>query len=160
MRHRLVLVASPQHRLAGRASTSARVLLDEHWLVDASGTDPAGEVGRVLQRLQVPPERVRVFASQAAAWSAAADGHGVAPAVSHLVAREVERGSLAVLPVEGTPVDLLWHVSTIAPDRRSPAATKLRRFLATPDAMQVMHRADGSVPVARFRPPVYVTIWS
>ena len=28
-----------------------------------------------------------------------------------------------------------------------------------PDAMHVMHRADGSVPVSRFRPPVYVTIW-
>jgi hypothetical protein len=26
--------------------------------------------------------------------------------------------------------------------------------------MQAMHRADGSVPVSRFRPPVYVTIWS
>jgi hypothetical protein len=26
--------------------------------------------------------------------------------------------------------------------------------------MQAMHRADGSVPVSRFRPPVYVTLWS
>jgi hypothetical protein len=39
-------------------------------------------------------------------------------------------------------------------------ATRLRRFLDTPDAMQAMHRADGSVPVSRFRPPVYVTLWS
>jgi hypothetical protein len=51
-------------------------------------------------------------------------------------------------------------VNTLGADRRSPAATKLRRFLDTPGAMQAMHRADGSVPVSRFRPPVYVTIWS
>ena len=68
--------------------------------------------------------------------------------------------ALVALPVEGTPIERMWHVSTLSPDRRSPAATKLRRFLSTPDAMHVMHRADGSVPAARFRPPVYVTLWS
>jgi hypothetical protein len=26
--------------------------------------------------------------------------------------------------------------------------------------LQAMHRADGSVPVSRFRPPVHVTLWS
>jgi hypothetical protein len=80
--------------------------------------------------------------------------------VEHLVVRELDRRALVRLPVEGTPIDQLWYVSTLGPDRRAAAATKLRRFLATPDAMHVMHRADGSVPVARFRPPVYVTIWS
>jgi hypothetical protein len=76
------------------------------------------------------------------------------------VAREVDDGRLLVLPVRGTPVDRYWYVSTLEPGRRPPAATKLRSFLSTPDAMYVMHRADGSVPVAHFRPPVYVTIWS
>ena len=87
-------------------------------------------------------------------------GLDVPPGVAHLVAPEVVRGRLAVLPVEGTPVDLLWHVTTLGADRRSPMATRLRRFLDTPDAMQAIHRADGSVPVSRFRPPVYVTLWS
>jgi hypothetical protein len=84
----------------------------------------------------------------------------VAPGVAHLVASDVERGRLAVLPVAGTPLDVLWHVNTLGADRRSPMATRLRRFLDTPHAMQAMHRADGSVPVSRFRPPVYVTLWS
>ena len=92
--------------------------------------------------------------------AAAAEGHGLSPAVHHLVAPELSRGGLVPLAVEGTPVDLFWYVSTLSPDRRSPAATRLRRFLATPDAMHVMARADGSVPASRFRPPVYVTLWS
>jgi hypothetical protein len=40
------------------------------------------------------------------------------------------------------------------------ATDRLRRFLDTPQAMQAMRRADAGVPVSRFRPPVYVTLWS
>ncbi len=163
MRYRLVVVASPRHRLAQRAAgrrLPASAVGGQEWLVGPAGADPSSDVARFLRRLSVPETRLRVFGSESAAWAAAADGHGVAPAVGHLVAPEVERGSLVPLAVEGTPVDLLWYVSTLSPDRRSPAANRLRRFLATPDAMHVMHRADGSVPAARFRPPVYVTLWS
>jgi hypothetical protein len=36
----------------------------------------------------------------------------------------------------------------------------MRNFLATPDAMQLMCSPGAGVPPSRFRPPVYVTIWS
>ena len=169
MRYRLVVVAGPRHRLAaaggvggsaGAGRLAARAVADQEWLVGPSAVDPGSDVAGLLRRLGVPEGRLRVFGSESAAWAAAADGEGLAPAVAHLVAPEVGRGTLAVLPVEGTPVDLLWYASTLSPDRRSPAATRLRRFLGTPDAMHVMHRADRSVPASRFRPPVYVTLWS
>jgi DNA-binding transcriptional LysR family regulator len=160
LRHRLVVVAGAHHPLAGAPRVSLGTLAEQDWLVDASGADPETEVGVLLARLGVSERRVRVFPSLGAAWSAAADGAGVAPGVAHLVAGDVERGRLVVLPVDGTPVDLMWHANTVGADRRSPMATRLRRFLDTPDAMQAMHRADGSVPVSRFRPPVYVTLWS
>jgi LysR family transcriptional regulator, low CO2-responsive transcriptional regulator len=159
MRYRLVVVAGRRHPLAGSAHVGLASLGAQDWLVDASGADPASAVGLLLSRLRVPDARIRVFPNLAAAWAAAADGEGVAPGVAHLVASDVELGRLVVLPVEGTPVDLLWHVNTLGADRRSPAATRFRRFLDTPHAMQAMHRADGSVPVSRFRPPVYVTLW-
>ena len=159
MRYRLVVVASPRHRLAARPVT-ASALVGQDWLVGPAGADPSSDVARLLRRLAVPESRLRIFSSESAAWVAAAEGNGVAPAVAHLVAPEVERRALVPLTLEGTPVELLWYVSTLSPDRRSPAATRLRRFLATPDAMYLMHRADGSVPASRFRPPVYVTLWS
>lgn len=162
MRYRLVVVSSPRHRLAPRNGTrlSPSVLTDQEWVVGPSAIDAGSDVASFLRRLRVPESRLRVFGSESAAWAAAADGHGIAPAVAHLVEPEVRRGALVPLPVEGTPVDLIWYVSTLTPDRRSPAATRLRRFLTTPDAMHAMHRADGSVPASRFRPPVYVTLWS
>jgi DNA-binding transcriptional LysR family regulator len=160
MRYRLVVVAGPKHPLANRATVSARQAASHEWLVGASGADPSSAPGQLLMRLGVPESRLRVFPSEAAAWAAASDGHGLATAVAHIVQRDVDRGALVVVPLEGTPVDLLWYVSMLAAERCSPAATKLRRFLGTPDAMQVMHRSDGSVPASRFRPPVYVTLWS
>ena len=160
MRYRLVVVAGRRHRLARRERVEPGMLADQDWLVDASGADPASEVGILLARLGVRDDRVRVFPSLGAAWDAAAQGEGVAPGVAHLVTGDVERRRLVVLPVDGTPVDLMWHVNTLGAQRRPPIAAKLCRFLGTPDALHAMHRADGSVPVSRFRPPVHVTLWS
>ena len=160
MRHRLVVVAGPRHPLARNGQVAPAYLAHQDWLVDGSGADPDTEVGLLLARLRVPDRRIRVFPSMTAAWAAAADGEGIAPGIAHLVAHDLERGHLVTLPVEGTPLDLMWFASTLPPGRRSLAADRLRRFLATPHAMQAMHRADASVPVTRFRPPVYVTLWS
>jgi LysR family transcriptional regulator, low CO2-responsive transcriptional regulator len=160
MRYQLIVVASPAHRLARMKPVTPGVLGAQDWLVGPDGADPSSDSGRLLAALRVPESRLRVFGSQAAAWVAAAEGHGIAPAVRHLVAPELAREALVPLAVGGTPVGLYWYVSTLSPDRRSPAATRLRRFLASPDAIHVMSRADGSVPASRFRPPVHVTLWS
>jgi len=159
-RYRLVVVAAPTHRLATARGISFRDLSRDDWFVDPAGADPSAEVGALLERLRVPATRIRVFPSQTAALAAAADGDGIAPAISHLVQRDIDHGRLVALDVTGTPIDLLWYVSMLAGARRVPSATALRRFLSTPEAMQAMHRSDGGIPASRFRPPVYVTIWS
>lgn len=159
-RHKLVVVAGPRHPLRSASRVLPASLAQYDWLVDPVGADPQSDVGRLLARLHVPQQRVRVFASAAAVRSAAAEGHGVAATLARLVAADVAEGRLLVLPVVGTPVDVLWYVSTLDAGRRTPIVAALLRFLATPDAMHIMHRTDGSVPASRFRPPVHVTIWS
>ena len=131
-----------------------------HWLVDPSGTDPGSPVARLLAAHRVPEERIRVFPSQAAALAATADGEGVAPVLEHLVAPELHRGTLRRLEVPGTPMPVRWYVSMLTVDRRAPAATSLRHFMDTPPAMQLMHKPGRGLPPSRFRPPVYVTLWS
>ena len=90
MRYGLIVVASPLHRLAGAEQIPWRVLTQEDWFVDPSGMDPSTEVGMLLAKLHIPPGRVRVFPSLSAAWAATQDGHGVAPAISHLVAGDLQ----------------------------------------------------------------------
>jgi len=160
MRYGLVVVASPAHRLAETTGIKWPTLTKEDWLVAPSAMDPSNEIGMLLARLHVPAERIRVFPNQTAAWAAAGQGEGVAPAISHLVSRDIERGLLRRLDVVSTPIQLLWYVSALPVKRRSPEVATLLRFLTTPEAMQSMHRSDGAVPASRFRPPVYVTLWS
>jgi LysR family transcriptional regulator, low CO2-responsive transcriptional regulator len=130
------------------------------WLVDPSGTDPGSETARLLRRLGVADGNIGMFQSQTAAWAAAADGAGVAPAIEHLVSHQLRRGELSLIDLPGLPVQECWYATLLERERRSPAASALRRFLGTPEAMQLMRSPAAGVPPSRFKPPVYVTIWS
>ncbi len=160
-RFRLIFVAAPVHRLVGTAPPiDPRSLLHETWLVGPDAADPRSPVRQLLDKVGVPEDRVRVFPSHAAALTAAEQNQGVAPAVAHVVLDDPERKGLVPLPVRGTPLDLLWHVTMLAPDRRTGAAAAFHRFVGTPAATHAMHTPVRGVPPSRFRPPVYVTLWS
>src|SRR5258708_7438624 len=100
-KYRMVPVTAGHARLRG----SAR---QWRWLVDPAGADPASETGKALADLGVPESKVGVFPSQTAAWAAAADGAGVAPAVEHLVSQQLRRGELSLGHVPGLPLAACW----------------------------------------------------
>jgi DNA-binding transcriptional LysR family regulator len=153
LKYRMILVAGREFRAVGPPARWP-------WLVDSSGTDADSDTGRLLRGFRVPESSIRVFPNQTAAWAAAADGLGVAPAMASLVSRQLSRGELRVVDTELTPAEACWYVTTLNPERRSAAARSLRNFLSTPDAMQLMCSPGTGVSPSRFRPPVYVTIWS
>jgi LysR family transcriptional regulator, low CO2-responsive transcriptional regulator len=152
-RYRLVVVTAGQSRLPAQVS-------QWRWLVDPSGTDPGSDTGRLLAKLRIPDSRIGVFPNQTAAWAAAADGAGVAPAVEHLVTQQLRRGELSLVDLPGSSLDGCWHATLLERQHRSAAASSLRRFLSTPEAMHLMSAPATGVAPSRFRPPVYVTIWS
>ncbi|MBV9919351.1 MAG: LysR family transcriptional regulator, partial [Pseudonocardia sp.] len=152
-RARLVVLAAADSRPPGPPNQWS-------WLVDPSATDPGSDVSRLLRALGVSENRLSVFPNQTAAWEAAARGAGVAPGIAHLAVHQLRRRELQLIDVPGTPLDLYWHVTTLPADRRSGAAGSLRHFLGTPEAMKLLRAPGAGVPPSRFRPPVYVTIWS
>ncbi|HVB43126.1 MAG TPA: LysR family transcriptional regulator [Streptosporangiaceae bacterium] len=152
-KYRLVVVAAGQSRLSGAPR-------QWRWLVGPSATDPESDVAKFLTALRIPEDKIGVCPSHTAAWAAAADGAGVSVAVEHLVAQQLRRGELSLVDVPGSPVDGCWHATMLDRQRRSTAASSLRRFLSTPEAMRLMRSPAAGVPPSRFRPPVYVTIWS
>ena len=153
-KYRIVVVASGGQ---GRPRGPAR---QWRWLVDPSGTDPDSETAGLLRRLGVADSNRGVVQSQTAALAAAAAGAGVAPAIEHLVSHQLRRGGLSLIDLPGFPVEECWYVTLLERERRSTAASALRRFLGTPEAMQLMRSPAAGVPPSRFKPPVYVTIWS
>jgi len=130
------------------------------WLVGPSATDPDSDVGQFLAKLRIPEDRMGVCPSQTAALAAVADGNGVSVAVEHLVAQQLRRGELSLVEVPGSPGQGCWYATLLERQQRSAVASSLRRFLSTPEAMQLMRAPAAGVPPSRFRPPVYVTIWS
>jgi len=153
LRYLVVAAAAPQKRFTGPPRTWP-------WLVGPSGVDPYGDIGRLLRAFRVPDQRISVFPNETAAWVAAADGHGVTPAVSTLLHSHVRRGELHVVATDVTPVQGTWYATTLRTDRRTTTSTSFVNFLSTPSAMQLMCSPGAGVPPSRFRPPVYVTIWS
>ncbi len=130
------------------------------WLVDSSGTDPASDCGRLLARLHIGESRMRMFPSQTAALAAAADGGGVAVAPAHLVSARLRRGELRTVTTPATPAEATWYLTTLAPERRSIAAETFRHWMSSATALRVMREPGAGVPPSKFRPPVYVTLWS
>ncbi|ASN22767.1 LysR family transcriptional regulator [Streptomyces pluripotens] len=129
------------------------------WLVDASGTDPDADSGRLLRRLGVTERHVRVFPNQTAAWAAAAEGAGVAPALTHLASPRIRRDELRVLDTPATPSDATWYATALRPEHRSPATDGFLHFLRTPAATRIMREPGTGVSPSQFRPPVHVTLW-
>jgi LysR family transcriptional regulator, low CO2-responsive transcriptional regulator len=150
LRYRVIVVAAPRHRLAGLRGLTASMLAGERWLAGPGGA--AAAVARGAELIGFP--------SHAAALAAVAAGDGIGAAIEHTMRDQLQRGSLVRLDVAGTPFDRLWHATSLVSDRRPPAAWSLWRFVTTPEATQAMLARSRGVPAGRFRPAVYVTLWS
>ena len=153
LRYNLVVVAAPGHALAGSRGVAPASLVGTPWLLGPAGTDPSTATGAFLSRQAM--QRSRTFPNIAAALTQVAAGRGVSLAVAHTVRDQLERGTLVVLDVRGTPVQGLWHASLLAPGRRTPAADALRRFVTMPEATRAMLSRTGGVPDERSRPAIH-----
>jgi LysR family transcriptional regulator, low CO2-responsive transcriptional regulator len=156
LRYKLIVVCGPGHRLASERDLTLAALQRERWLVGPAH----GDLARLVGERGLPEPELGAFATEAAAQAAAAAGEGLTLAIAHTVIDPLRRGSLVRLDVAGTPGDGMWHAATLGAERSSPEAGALRRFVTTPEATQAIVARPGGVPAGRFRPPVYVTIWS
>ena len=159
LRYKLVVVGAPTHRLAGAPNVQVGALRDERWLVGPAGAEPHSALEELFRLRGLHAPEPGAFATEAAAQAAAAQGQGVMLAIAHTVLDPLRRGTLVRLDVRGTPLDAMWHTATLR-DRPSEVADALRRFVTTPDATQAIIARPGGVQAGRFRPPVYVTIWT
>ncbi|MEO9221193.1 MAG: LysR family transcriptional regulator [Mycobacteriaceae bacterium] len=158
LNYQLTVVAGPEHPLT-TIHPSLEQLREQTWLLGPSAAVEVGLVSATLRRLNVPEEHQRIFQSHAAALEEAKRGRGIALAVSFAVASDVTRGDLKRVTVASVPPQGTWSIFTL-PERDAPTtAAELSRFVTTPRATQAMLRGAG-VTLGRFRPSIYVTLWS
>jgi len=159
LRLRLMIVAAPGHRLAGERDIAPAALAGERWVIGPQEIDPTTGVGLFFARQRLSPRDIAPYTSHAAAIAAAAAGEGIMLALAHSVIDAIRRRSLVRLDVRGTPIDEMWHASTLGLGRALPAALALQRFATTPEATQAMSTGRAGTASTRSRPAVHVTLW-
>jgi DNA-binding transcriptional LysR family regulator len=159
LRCRLIIVAAPDHPLAGQRDIAPSALADERWLVGPPDIDPSTMTGLFFARNALDPSDISAYSSHAAAIAGAAAGEGIILTLAHSVLDEVRRRALIRLDVRGTPTLEMWHASTLGLGRALPAALALQRFATTPDATQAISKGRAGAVSARVRPNVHVTLW-
>ena len=159
LRCRLVIVAAPGHPLARRRELAPSTLGQERWLIGPPDLDPTTSTGLFFSRHGLDPSATVSFSSHAAAIAAAAAGEGIVLTLAHSVLDEVRRRALIRLDVRGTPIDELWHASTLGFGRALPAALSLQRFATTSEATHAMSTGRAGLTSTRVRPAVHVTLW-
>jgi len=159
LRCRLIVVATPGHPLARCHAVPVSALAGERWLIGPPDLDRTEGAGLFFERARLEQPETVAYTSHAAALAAAAAGEGIAVTFVHSVANELHRRSLVRLDVRGTPLNELWHASTLGLGRTLPAALALQRFATTPEATQAMSTGRVGATSARSRPTVHVTLW-
>jgi DNA-binding transcriptional LysR family regulator len=132
--HPYVIVAPPQHALAGRRRIAIERIVSEPFVVRERGSDTWNSMedgfGAHLERLNVAME----IRSTETIKQAVIAGMGVAFLSAHTISQELKAGSLVVLEVEGFPVMLNWYVVHRKNKRLPPVALAFKQFLLSDGA--------------------------
>ena len=132
--HPYVIVAPPDHPLAGKKKIPMSVLKREPFVVREKGSDTWNSMedgfGRHLQDLNIAME----IKSTETIKQAVIAGMGVGFLSAHTISLELQAGSLVVLDVENFPVMLNWYVVHRKNKRLPPVASAFKNFLMSDGA--------------------------
>jgi DNA-binding transcriptional LysR family regulator len=160
LRSRLIVVAAPEHPLAGATGIAASELTRHRWLLGPPELDPSTGAGLLFARAGISPADVVTYNSHAAAVAAAVAGDGLVLTLAHTALGEVRRRALVRIDVRGTPILELWHASTLGFGRALPAALAMQRFATSAEATQLISTGRAGASAARARARPHVTLWS
>ena len=126
--HPFVIIAAPDHPLAGRRRIAVSRLMEETFLVREAGSGTRSAMQHFVDEHGI---RIRVgmeMASNETIKQAVMAGMGVSFLSRHTIGLELESRKLATLDVRGLPVMRRWFVVHLAAKRLSPTAQAFRAF--------------------------------
>jgi LysR family transcriptional regulator, low CO2-responsive transcriptional regulator len=135
VRDEMVLIVSPRHALAGRASVAARQLEREAFIMREQGSGTREVIEREMRRARVPLRAAMEFGSTEAVKEAVAANLGVSVVSAHAVTQEVKLGRLRTARIADLNLRHAFCLLYLKNVPLSPAATVFRRVLferATP----------------------------
>jgi len=127
--HPHVIVAAPRHALAARRRVPLASIAREPLLTREPGSATRLAMDQAFAEGGVVPNVEMEIASNETLKQAVAAGLGIGFLSAHAVLNEVERGTLAVVDVQGFPVMRQWYVVRLGARRLPRIAQAFERFL-------------------------------
>jgi LysR family transcriptional regulator for metE and metH len=128
--HPHIIIAPPDHRLAGRQDIPLEELADEAFLIREEGSGTRALTLRLFANAGFAPRFGMEMGSNETIKQAVIAGLGIAVISAHTVAAELEHGRLVALDVEGLPIMRQWFTVKRQDKRMLPAAEALWKFLS------------------------------
>ena len=128
--HPYVVIAPPDHPLAGLARVEPEALLEQTFLCREEGSGSRSLMIRYLDQLgEGRPYRTVEMGTNETVKQAVMAGLGLAVISGHTVVPELAAGRLALLRLEGMPMVRSWYLVRLAETQLSPVAAAFRRSL-------------------------------
>ncbi len=144
MENPLVVIAPPDHPLAGKEKIPLERLMEESFLLREAGSGTRQAMERFFKEHQLEVKRGMEMTRNEAIKQGVRAGMGLGIVSTHTIELEVETGRLAILDVEEFPLKRQWHLVHRRGKRLSPAAEAFRRFLLDDGLEQRLEAAISS----------------
>ncbi|MGB0682519.1 MAG: LysR family transcriptional regulator [Magnetovibrionaceae bacterium] len=147
--HPLVMIASANHPLAGKACQFAD-LTEETFLLRESGSGTRTVMEALLAENHIQPRKSMEMASNETIKQAVMAGMGVSLLSRHTVGLEVSAGRLAILDIANTPVLRDWYLVHREGKRLLPVAEAFVSFIRENGA-RLIDESTRTTPARRSR---------
>jgi len=129
--HPHVLVAPPDHRLAGKTRVDPEDLLEETFIAREEGSGTRILMTRFLDRIgDGRTYDMMTMSSNETIKQAVIAGLGVALISQHTVVDELHSGRLVTLSLPGLPIERAWYLLSRADTPLTPAAERIRAYVS------------------------------
>jgi DNA-binding transcriptional LysR family regulator len=128
-KHPLVIVAAPDHPLAGERRIPVKALAAESFLVREPGSGTRAAMERFFAAHHVRPAATTEISSNETIKQAVMAGMGLGFISQHAIGLELSVGQLVLLAVEDTPILRDWNIVHRTERRLSPAAAAFKQFV-------------------------------
>jgi len=129
-KHPQIIIAAPQHELAGRSDISLSALKNETFLLREPGSGTRTVADKLFSRSKGLPSEGLEFGSNETIKQAVMAGMGIAVISAHTVAAELAEKRLVALDVKGLPINRKWFLVKHGNKRFLPSAQTLWNFIA------------------------------
>jgi DNA-binding transcriptional LysR family regulator len=124
-----VIIAPPEHPLAGRRRIDPALMAGETLMVREPGSGTRGLMERFFAETGISPKHGMQMSSNETIKQAVMAGLGIAFISGHTIEAEIASGRLTMLDIVGLPIIRQWMIVHLKQRRLMPAVKTLCQFL-------------------------------